>query len=69
MEKATTTSTINNSEVNNFTNKFEQIEDLWNIENTKKWNQTNAKVLEIILEELGPDDSILVDKYETAIAI
>jgi len=42
---------------------------LWNIENAEKWNQTDIKALEIILEELGPDDSILVDEYETAAAV
>jgi len=42
---------------------------LWNIENAEKWDQTNAKALEIILKRLGPDDSILVDEYETAAAV
>jgi len=37
MEKAIIIiNTIDNSEVNNFTNKFEQMGDLWNIENAEK---------------------------------
>jgi len=69
MKKITITSTTDNREVNNLTSKFEQIKGLWNIENTKKWNQVDTKALEIILEGLGSDDFILIDEYKTAAAI
>jgi len=67
--KPDTEKTTDNSKVDNFTNKFERMGGSWNIENAEKWNQANAKALEIILEGLGPDDSILVDEYKTATAV
>jgi len=37
-EKAIIINTIDNSKVDNFTNKFKQMRGLWNIENAEKWN-------------------------------
>jgi len=41
----------------------------WNVKQAEKWDQANAKALEIILKRLRPDDFILIDKYKTAGAI
>jgi len=68
-EKAIITNITDNSKIDNFINKFKQMKGLWNIENAEKWNQVNTKILEIILEELRLDNSILVDEYKTVAII
>lgn len=64
-----TPNTTDSSGVDNLTSKFERMGGSWNIERAEKWDQADAKALEIILDGLGPDDSILIDEYETASAV
>jgi len=67
--KTTTPTNTDISRVDNLISKFEQMRGLWNVEQTEKWDQIDAKALEIILEKLGPDDSILIDEYKTTGAV
>jgi hypothetical protein len=55
--------------VENITSQFERIGGTWSLDKAKEWDQADARALEIILEGLGQDDAVLVDEYETAMAV
>ncbi len=60
--KSETTATPTASGIDNLTSQFERLGGTWNIEDKKEWDQADAKLLEIILEGLSEDDSVLGDE-------